>query len=876
MRDLRRLCKTPRVWVIILGVMITPALYSWFNIPGFWDPYENTGNIRVAVVNEDKGASSTVTGAINVGNQVVEQLRKNHELGWQFMDVDTADRELKRGNVFASIIIPSSFSQDMVNLIQGQGHPAKLTYRANEKINAISPKITEQGATEIDGQISASFNKEIAKAVTEQVKQAGGDLQGRLDSARANSADAFQHVADSVARSRDEIGSIQTQLDNLQPTIAQVKKTLGSVDTALDDAQAALVQVQSISAELNNEVLSFSSDMNDAYLQGSSALVEGTGNANAAIGVMTGNLQGAIARADSATSVADDIVKQADQVIGGLNSLLTASPLNDQDKQAIQRTIDALGDSNATNQQLVDGLKGVSGSARETLDSLNATSRALAQAAKDGKAASDQIRSATQDALPQLSRALSALNSRVGTYAAALSSQKDTVRQTSALLDATSQQASAAKEVLASFAGDLDGVRAGLETARLDVLTLGTTEERDAMNLVSDLDPEGISQFLSDPAEIETEPVFPVQHYGSGMAALFTNLSLWIGAFILMVLFRVEVDAEGFKELTVGQAYLGRILLLGIIAVFQALIVSIGDMVIGVQHVSAIGFVATCVAVELCYLAIIYGLVTAFGHVGRGIAVVLAFIQIPGAAGLYPIEMTPTFFRAVNPFLPLTYGIDALRETIAGFYSNYYVKNMITLMIMAVIAYVMGYVLRRSLSSVNTLVNHQLDEGGLINNEEVHVVGSGYKLRDLVFILRDREGYQSRVDERLRDLRGSYSLYMRIGIALAVIALVVLGVLAKNYPDQKALFFGLASLFVLLCLAYAGGREYVKQSVIQARELSELSEDDLRAHMAHQTSHPRAYSLESTEDTFQPQAKVSSASLIELSEGSEHSEGEAQ
>ncbi|AIN82570.1 MULTISPECIES: YhgE/Pip domain-containing protein [Corynebacterium] len=866
-RDLRRLRNSPRVWVIIIGVMITPALYSWFNIPGFWDPYEHTENIGVAIVNEDKGASSTVTGSLNIGNQVVKQLKQNHELGWQFPDAEKADRDLKRGKVYASITIPSNFSQEMVDLIQGKGHPAKLTYRANQKINAISPHITAQGASGIDGQISASFNKEIAKAVTEQVKEAGGLMQGRFDAARLNSADAFQDVADAVANSRDEVGAIQEQIGDLQPTIAQIKKTLGSVDTALDDAQDALTQVQAITGELNNEVLNFSADLNDAYLQGSTALVEGTGNANAAIGAMTGNLQGAISRSDSATAAAEDIVKQADQVIGGLNSLLDASPLNGPDKQAIQRTIDALDESNATNKELVEGLKNVSGSAQGTLDSLNATSEALAQATKDGKAASDQIREASQDALPQLSRALNQLNARVGSYAAALGAQKDTVRETSALLDATSGQLSAANQVLESFKADLDGVRDGLETARLDVLTLGTTEEREAMEMVNDLDPEGISQFLSDPAEIQTEAVFPVDHYGSGMAALFTNLSLWIGAFILIVIFRVEVDAEGFKEITVGQAYMGRTLLLGIIAIFQALIVSIGDIVIGVQNVSAVAFVLTCVVVELCYLAIIYSMVAAFGHVGRGIAVVLAFIQIPGAAGLYPIEMTPDFFQALNPFLPLTYGIDALRETIGGFYSNYYLKNMLTLMVMAVIAYVVGYWLRRSLSSVNVLVNHQLEEGGLVNNEEVHLVGSGYKLSDLVFALRNREEYQTRVDERMENLRGSYTLFMRIAIGVAVVALVILGILARNYPDQKALFFGLACLFVLLCLAYIAVREYVKQSVIHAQELSELSEEELRAYMEHQTSHPHAYSLENAGDTFEPQTKVSSASVKTSPEG---------
>ena len=62
-RDLKRLVSVRKVWVILIGVMITPALYSWVNVAAFWDPYGNTENIKVAVVNEDRGASSPLTGS---------------------------------------------------------------------------------------------------------------------------------------------------------------------------------------------------------------------------------------------------------------------------------------------------------------------------------------------------------------------------------------------------------------------------------------------------------------------------------------------------------------------------------------------------------------------------------------------------------------------------------------------------------------------------------------------------------------------------------------------------------------------------------------------------------------------------------------------
>src|SRR5690625_7176915 len=79
------------------------------------------------------------------------------------------------------------------------------------------------------------------------------------------------------------------------------------------------------------------------------------------------------------------------------------------------------------------------------------------------------------------------------------------------------------------------------------------------------------------------------------MAGLFTNLSLWIGAFMLIVVFRVEVDTEGFKRVTVPQAYVGRFILMAIMVALQAIIVAAGNLIIGVQTVNALAFIGTAV-----------------------------------------------------------------------------------------------------------------------------------------------------------------------------------------------------------------------------------------------------------------------------------------
>src|SRR5699024_10623038 len=125
------------------------------------------------------------------------------------------------------------------------------------------------------------------------------------------------------------------------------------------------------------------------------------------------------------------------------------------------------------------------------------------------------------------------------------------------------------------------------------------------------------------PVTINSEPVYEVNSYGSAMAGLFTNLSRWIGAFMLIVVFRVEVDTEGFKRVTVPQAYVGRLILMALMTALQAIIVAAGNQIIGVQTVNALAFILSAVLVYLAYLSIIYALPSTLCLLGRLSAVLL-------------------------------------------------------------------------------------------------------------------------------------------------------------------------------------------------------------------------------------------------------------
>ena len=93
-RDIKRLLCNPVALVITIGVCIIPSLYAWYNIVANWDPYGNTQNIKIAVANNDKGTTNDLVGELNAGDEVIDKLKDNDQLGWTIVD---SEKEAKEG-----------------------------------------------------------------------------------------------------------------------------------------------------------------------------------------------------------------------------------------------------------------------------------------------------------------------------------------------------------------------------------------------------------------------------------------------------------------------------------------------------------------------------------------------------------------------------------------------------------------------------------------------------------------------------------------------------------------------------------------------------------------------------------------------------------
>lgn len=169
--------------LLVIAIMLLPSVYAWFNIKAMWDPYSNTSGIIIAVTNQDKG-TKIQNKQVNVGDQVVANLKKNNKLGWTFVDKSQAQKGLDNGDYYATILIPSDFSEKIGSILSDDPVKPQIVYTVNEKISAIAPKITDKGATTLTQEISEEFIETASEAVLTKMQEAGIKLEEELPTIR--------------------------------------------------------------------------------------------------------------------------------------------------------------------------------------------------------------------------------------------------------------------------------------------------------------------------------------------------------------------------------------------------------------------------------------------------------------------------------------------------------------------------------------------------------------------------------------------------------------------------------------------------------------------------------------------------------------------
>lgn len=181
------------------------------------------------------------------------------------------------------------------------------------------------------------------------------------------------------------------------------------------------------------------------------------------------------------------------------------------------------------------------------------------------------------------------------------------------------------------------------------------------------------------------------------------------------------------------------------------------------------------------------------------------FAQIPGATGLYPIEMTSPFFQAIYPFFPFTYGISALREAICGFYGMDYVFSLGILALFFAIFMALGILLRPLLANVNRMFARQIAQGDIYNGEAVQIPARRYRLRQVLSVLSDQAEFRENIMRRYERFDKWYPRIIRASIVVGIgVPLVFTIIFSLNMTEKVVLltawlvWFGIMAGFLII------------------------------------------------------------------------------
>lgn len=694
--DWQRISASVVAVVVIMGLCLIPCLYAWFNIFSNWDPYgpDATSNIRVAVTSEDEGYE-LLGLKLNIGSMVLDGLKSNDQMGWDFVDSrEEALEGVRSGRYYAALIVPADFTGDFVSILDTDLRHPQIEYYENEKKNAIAPKITNKAKTAVQDEINATVVETVTNAVT-----------------------TVSSVCRALGLDADDVSQgVIEKLSSAQDSLRTLEEALTAMQTLADQTDSILACAGVVAGDLDSIVSG--NDLSGIQ----DALDRGIGRLNETEAEIARQLEDIDAQIDV---IADDIaaaVGTAEDVAGFL-----AGPAQQLDQrlaeqqQRLEKLRDFAAGYPAVQERLGNAIYRI-GELRDLLKTLEDPGQ-LETWRQEVQAKVDELRQELREAALRISgsvnQRLEELNRDVTEKLQTLQSVFDSV---SGSLSALGDKLTRYQEAIQSTGTTLSGaiqlsstLRGDLGQMAQDMDRIVTSDSFRRFVEVLENDPEGLADYLSDPVSMETVPVYEITSYGSSMAPYYIMLALFVGSLLTATMLRVNAPMPELFRPRPWQRFFGRYQLFFLIGMIQALVTGLGCIYyIGIQCPYPGLFLLACCVCSLNFTMMNYALVYALDNIGMAASVIIMVIQVAGSGGVYPIDVLPRIFQTLYKFMPFHYGMDMLRETIAGRYENVYWKNLAVMAAMCVLFAVLGMVLYYPARPLNRLIARSKEKSGIM------------------------------------------------------------------------------------------------------------------------------------------------------------------
>ena len=707
--DTRRIFSSVVAFIIIMGLCVVPVLYAWFNIFSNWDPYGEsaTSRIRVAVATKDRG-TSLLGLRLNVGNQMVETLKTNTQIGWVFAESeDEALWRVYSGDCYAALIVPEDFSKDIVSFMTLQFEHPELHYYENGKKNAIAPKITGKAKTAVQETVNTVFLQTIvgyAAEVVEILEENGWDpvelMQDLSEKTEALSLkiDDCNYALDSLVSVTGAAQGLLLASGNL---VSDMSDTIGLTATLAgyfqEDTEWADSTVRQTVADINAQIQQITANLSSFQSQLAAAAANpetynnfingGRDNAVSTLNSMANQIAQlqSVCEQNGLTQMANLVGSMLGAVTDVESSLSAMEPVDVSDNESWAAAQEAL---TRTAERM--------GSVSELMSAVfTEVARTLGIQIEDFTGSINSAATNLADVLRAFESSTAGISNTLYGVAGSVASMQTGVLSTKAGLS----RAKAELQKLSALLADLS------ESDFLQEVLMVLGQGSDILDA-----------HIASPLKVGEEVFYAVETYGSEMAPFYTVLAQWVGALFCAALLKTHLERiELPRKLRLYQHFFGRYSLFLCVGLIQALITVLGDLFyVRIDCMHPWLFLLSALVTGVCFSMINYALSFTLGSIGLGASVIIMVVQVAGSGGTYPVDVLPKVFRILYPFMPFKFAMNAMREAICGLYGDYYWQNIRALLGIAALFMVLAFVIYVPAKWINDLIEKSKRESEIM------------------------------------------------------------------------------------------------------------------------------------------------------------------
>ncbi|WP_261130500.1 YhgE/Pip domain-containing protein [Bacillus sp. Marseille-Q3570] len=649
------------ILVSVIAALLVPVVYGGILLSATWGPYDNLDNLPVAVVNNDQGAISEGE-PINVGDQLVANMKDGKDLGWEFVSSTDAMRGLQKNDYYMAIIIPEDLSQRVTTVMEPDPRKLELEYIQNEGMNFLASKVTETATQRIREQLANTITQNYTSKVFSSLDDVS-DGFGRAADGSARLSDGTTQLHNGTEELLNSVTSKQSDITKLANGTQELKDGTGLLLSKLEGKSGDISKLADGSHELHD---------------GTVRLKDGTGQ------ILNGLQQAEAGSAELKNGVANDLAPGARGVADGTIRLKDGSAKLADGANRLVAGLKEFGNANPSTkippyaesyQKIIDG-------AQEIADGLNSLSTKSVKLSNGAVKVADGVENKVVPGTAQLNDGLNKLvtgQKKVDQGVAELENGAGQIADGNAKVETGWQELITGVSKLDNGAGRIAEGNAAVDEG-WQKLTTGAAKLEDGAGKVDDGSEELASglkegadktsglntgeenaQMFSSPVELASDSVNDYEYYRDSTAPYVLTLGLFVGILIMSMF----INFKRPEEVSSISWFAVKFMNLTILSLFQAVLLLMTVFFILKMNVAnPLGLVLFTVVVSIVFSAIVLFLAAAAGNIGRFIALAFVILQLSITGANLPREMLPENLRALSDFLPFTYSIAGFKSVI--------------------------------------------------------------------------------------------------------------------------------------------------------------------------------------------------------------------